>query len=112
MSDICWFTPAGVEMTDADWQMGFARTVGLFLNGKAITTPDDRGEPVVDDSFFLLFNAHSESIEFTLPSAQWGERWSKVIDTNDPIPDLRNHTEVLAGEPVRIEAHAVVVLKR
>lgn len=112
VSDICWFTPAGVEMTDSDWQMGFARTVGLFLNGKAITTPDDRGEPVVDDSFLLLFNAHSESIEFTLPSAQWGERWAKVIDTNDPIPDLRNHAESLAGEPVRIEAHAVMVLKR
>jgi isoamylase len=112
VSDICWFTPSGQEMTDSDWQMGFARTVGMFLNGKAITTPDDRGEPVIDDSFYLLFNAHSAPIDFTLPTEPWGDRWAKVIDTNDPIPDLRNHAEFHAGEHVTVESHAVVVLKR
>jgi glycogen operon protein len=112
VSDICWFTPAGQEMSDADWQIGFARTVGMFLNGKAITTPDDRGEPVVDDSFYLLFNAHTASIEFTLPTAQWGDRWAKVIDSNDPVPDLRNLGEFHAEEHVTIDAHSVVVLKR
>jgi glycogen operon protein len=112
VSDIAWFTPAGVEMTDEDWQIGYARTVAMFLNGKAIPTPDDRGEPIHDDSFYLLFNAHSEAIEFTLPAPAWGARWIKVIDTNDPVPDLREHSTVDAGDQVSVEAHAVVVLKR
>jgi pullulanase/glycogen debranching enzyme len=36
VSDIGWFKPDGHEMSDQDWQAGFARTVGVFLNGKAI----------------------------------------------------------------------------
>jgi glycogen operon protein len=99
-------------MTDDDWQAGFARTVGVFLNGKGIPTPDDRGEPITDDSFYLLFNAHNEQIEFTLPTCPWGDRWEKVIDTNEPVPDLREHREWNAGEQVKVEGHSVVVLRR
>ena len=99
-------------MTDEDWQIGYARTVGMFLNGKAIPTPDERGEPLLDDSFYLLFNAHYEVIEFTLPDAAWGQRWMKVIDTSDPVPDLREHNAVPAGTQVKVAAHSVMVLRR
>ena len=51
------------EMTDEDWDSGFGRSLAVFLNGKAIRSPDSRGEPVVDDSFLLLFNAHDEAID-------------------------------------------------
>ncbi len=67
VEDIGWFTPAGEWMTDEDWDSGFARSVAVFLNGDAIREPDARGEPVKDDSFFLLFNGHYEPIDFTLP---------------------------------------------
>jgi glycogen operon protein len=112
VSDIGWFTPAGNEMTDNDWQTSYARTVGMFLNGKAIPTPDDRGEPVLDDSFYLLFNAHSDALDFTLPTCPWGDRWTKVIDPNDPVPDLREHKTLNAGEKVTTAGHSVMVLKR
>src|ERR1700712_3561550 len=58
VADIVWFTPAGHEMSDDDWDSGFAKSLGVFLTGKAIRTPDARGEPVVDDSFLMLFNAY------------------------------------------------------
>src|SRR5690349_23291622 len=32
VSDIGWFTPAGTEMSDEDWQAGFAKSLGVFLN--------------------------------------------------------------------------------
>jgi isoamylase len=112
VSDIGWFTPHGAEMTDEDWQQGFARTVGVFLNGKGIPTPDERGEPILDDSFYLLFNAHHEAIPFILPTGPWGNRWQKVIDTNEPVPDLREHREWNAGEPVTVQAYSLVVLRR
>ena len=112
VSDIGWFKPDGEPMTDQDWTSTFARTLGVFLNGKAIPTPDHRGEPIVDDSFYLLFNAHHEPIPFKLPTCPWGDRWEKVIDTNEPVPDLRKHREWRAGEEVEVVGDAVVVLRR
>ncbi len=61
--------PAGAEMSDDDWRAGFAKSLGVFLNGRAIPSPNERGEPIVDDSFYLMFNAHHEPLEFTLPDA-------------------------------------------
>jgi isoamylase len=111
-TDIGWFKPDGELMTDADWQAGYARTVGVFLNGKGIPTPDQRGEPITDDSFYLLFSAHNEPMTFKLPTCPWGDRWEKVIDTNKPIPDLREHEEYKAGGDIWIQAHSVMVLRR
>ncbi|HXG59469.1 MAG TPA: glycogen debranching protein GlgX [Thermoanaerobaculia bacterium] len=112
VGDIGWFRPDGTEMTEQDWQSGFARSLGVFLNGRAIPTPDSRGEPIVDDSFYLLFNAHWEPIPFRLPKGPWGDRWVKVIDTNDPVPDLRGNDPLAAGETIVVPAHAMMVLRR
>ena len=68
---------------DDDWDAGFASSVGLFLNGDAITDRDRRGQRVTDDSFLLLFNAYHEPIDWTLPK-QWGEWWELMLDTSGP----------------------------
>jgi isoamylase len=112
VSDIGWFKPDGEEMTDGDWQEGFARTIGVFLNGKGIPTPDHRGEPITDDSFYILFNAHHEPLTFKLPTCPWGDNWETVIDTNQPVPDLRQHKEWKAGDEVGVQAYAMMVLRR
>ncbi|HEY2090441.1 MAG TPA: glycogen debranching protein GlgX [Thermoanaerobaculia bacterium] len=112
VSDIGWFKPDGTQMTDADWQNGFARSLGVFLNGSNIPTPDRRGEPIVDDSFYLLFNAWHEPLDFRLPPNDLGERWRKVMDTNDPVPDLRDRPEVHAGDNITVQGYAMTVLKR
>jgi len=82
--DIVWLTPAGEEMTMSDWGASYAKSLGVYLNGQAITEPDPRGEPVTDDRFLLLFNAHSEPVTFTLPSASLASSWEVVIDTASP----------------------------
>ena len=69
LPDIAWFTPAGEEMTEQDWDSGFGKCVTVFLNGEGITEADTRGERVTDDSFLLCLNAHYEDIEVTLPPA-------------------------------------------
>jgi isoamylase len=112
VSDIGWFKPDGEPMTDDDWQAGFARTVGVFLNGQGITTPDERGQTIVDDSFYLLFSAHHEALPFKLPTCPWGNRWEKVIDTNEPVPDLREHELSNAGDEVQVQAYSLIVLRR
>jgi len=112
LEDIGWFTPTGDWMTDEDWDSGFARSVAVFLNGEAIREPDSRGEPVTDDSFFLLFNGHYESISFCLPDLGAGERWAVEIDTHAPLLDTADLRSVKTGEAIDVEARSVLVLKK
>jgi glycogen operon protein len=83
VTDIGWFAPDGTEMTEEDWDSGFAKSVGVFLNGDAIPDPDPRGEKITDDSFLVLFNAHYERLPFTIPNRDWGDHWVVVLDTDD-----------------------------
>ncbi|HEX9352876.1 MAG TPA: glycogen debranching protein GlgX [Streptosporangiaceae bacterium] len=79
--DIAWFTPSGREMTDADWKTGYAKAMGVFLNGDAITEPDPRGDRVRGETFLLLFSADSQPARFTLPGEDFGRTWEVVLDT-------------------------------
>jgi isoamylase len=111
--DIGWFRPDGELMTDEDWRNGFAKSLGVFLNGDAIPSLDPRGERMVDDSFCVLFNGHHEPVPFHLPARpDWGERWVKCLDTSDLVPDGRNRETFEAGGEVPLEGRAVVVLMR
>ncbi|MGW7477719.1 glycogen debranching protein GlgX [Nonomuraea muscovyensis] len=109
LSDIAWLTPSGEEMTDADWNVGYAKSLAVFLNGDAITEPDRRGRPIRDDSFLLLFNAHHDTIAFTIPK-DYGDMWQTEIDTAMPIIlDIRLSR---AGEAVDVPGRSVRVLRR
>ncbi len=118
--DRAWATsagsrPAGTEMSDADWQAGFAKSLGVFLNGDAIPTPNERGERVVDDSFYIMFNAHHEALEFRLPPKAWGERWTQVLDTfesADEMSEERLGRQLSAGGAVQVQAWSLVLLRR
>ncbi|GAC1609314.1 MAG: glycogen debranching protein GlgX [Mycobacteriales bacterium] len=112
ISDIGWFTPGGEWMSEEDWDSGFAKSVAVFLNGEGIREPDVRGERIVDDSFFLLFNGHHEPIEFLLPDLGAAERWHVAIDTAAPmLVDAESRT-VKTGEAVEVDARSVLVLQR
>jgi glycogen operon protein len=112
VGDIGWFKTNGEQMAEEDWKTGFARSLGVFLNGKGIPTPDSHGDAMVDDSFYILFNAHQEGLDFKLPTGPWGELWVEAIDTNDPVPDLRGQRQIRAGDAVRVESHSMMVLRR
>ena len=68
LPDIAWFAPDGSEMSDEDWDSGFAKSIAVYLNGHGIPDLDERGQRVTDDSFVLCFNAHYEPIDFVLPA--------------------------------------------
>jgi glycogen operon protein len=112
IEDIAWFTPAGEEMDHDDWDSGFAKSVTVFLNGEGIREPNARGEKVVDDSFFLIFNGHHEPIEFTLPDLGAGERWQVEIDTAAPMLGDAETQSAKSGEPVQVDARSVQVLRK
>jgi glycogen operon protein len=113
--DIGWFAPDGTEMSQEDWDAGFAKSLGLYLNGDAIPTLDARGEPIKDDSFLVLFNASEELLDFTVPPL-WGERWSVVLDTYEALPPSlvpeADQRLAKSGEWVPVESRSLVVLRR
>ncbi|HEY9667790.1 MAG TPA: glycogen debranching enzyme, partial [Coleofasciculaceae cyanobacterium] len=84
VSDIAWFNPDGKKMTQEQWDVGYAKSLGVFLNGVGITAVGPRGERIIDDDFILLFNAHYDTIEFAIPSAIKDKQWMVVIDTKEP----------------------------
>ncbi len=78
----------------------------------AARTPASRAPRPSSICFYILFNAHWEAIPFTLPTCGWGERWVKVVDTDEPVPDLREQRQQRAGEAVEVEGHSMMVLRR
>ncbi len=111
VSDVGWFNPDGVQMTEDHWGEGCARSLGVFLNGKAIPHPDARGRRITDESFYLLFNAHHEPLAFRLPRGPWGRRWVAVLDTRQERVEEDDRVWD-AGEEVEVEARSLMVLRR
>jgi isoamylase len=109
VTDLAWFRPDGTAMSDDDWDAGPARSIGVFLNGSAIPETDGLGQRIEDDTFLLLFNAHHEAIDFTLPDETFGERWLKVLDTDDALTEGE---QLKGSEPLRVEARSVALLRR
>jgi glycogen operon protein len=109
MDDIGWFSPDGTEMSEEDWDAGFAKSLGVFLNGQAIPTIDQRGEPMTGDSFLVLFNAHFEPIDFAIPEGPFGEAWVKELDTSTGFVD--EGEPVKAGDRLAVADRSVVVLR-
>ncbi len=110
VTDIGWFNPDGGEMTETQWKEGFAKSIGIFLNGEEIPSPDERGQRVTDDSLLLLFNAHHDLMPFTLPADRWGDEWTVEIDTNEPLSE--GSRSYKAGQDILVEGRSVVVLRR
>ena len=110
LGDIAWFTPAGTEMADRDWEAGFAKSLSVFLNGDAISEPGTRGERIRDDSFLLLFNASEIDLPFTIPPAGYGERWAREFDTAGPAsPD---NGDSKAGDRLMVASRSIQLLRR
>jgi glycogen operon protein len=110
-TDIAWLNPGGDEMTEQQWNDGYAKSIGVFLNGDEIATPGPHGERITDDSFLLLFNAHHEPKNFIVPLGNFGRSWNVVIDTNQPLLD-EGELSYKAGEGIELEARSLVVLRR
>ncbi|HEY9603986.1 MAG TPA: glycogen debranching protein GlgX [Allocoleopsis sp.] len=112
ISDIAWFNSDGTEMTDEQWDVGYAKSIGVFLDGNQLPSPGPQGERLRDDSFLLFFNAHYETIEFALPTVFGLEKkqWMVEIDTKEPrfIKEEKIYTD---GQAVPVVARSLVVLR-
>jgi glycogen operon protein len=111
LPDVWWFRPDGRRVTRTDWEDREAHVLGVFLNGEEIADTGPHGEPVRDDSFVLLINAHFEDVEFTLPVRRFGAAWEHELSTDDP--GLPSGAERFAARGrVMVPSRSVRLLRR
>ena len=107
LPDAWWFRADGRRMTQRDWTSPETQTLGVFLNGREIHERTPRGEPLFDDSFLVIFNAHSEPVVFTLPTRRFGSRWQVELATGE-APDDPLEARAL----VAVQEHSLMLLRR
>ena len=108
IKDIYWVKPDGEEMSDADWQAGNARTLGMVLPGDQITEMNEVGMRIVGDTFAIFFNASSELVDFRIGTRRRDVRWTCILDTAVADAQVRTfvHTSVFPLQP-----HSLVILR-
>ncbi|WP_454616032.1 glycogen debranching protein GlgX [Bradyrhizobium cenepequi] len=86
VKDVTWLAPSGEEMTVEQWQDGNVRCFGMLLDGRAQETGIKRRGS--DATLLLIYNAHFDVVNFTLPKVPEGQHWQGLIDTNQPEGQL------------------------
>ena len=111
VKDISWFKADGKEMSDEDWNSGYAKSLALRLAGDAIGETDDKGRTIVDDTLLILINAHHASLTFTLPAHRRFVRWQPILDTSCAIGSERTVARFKGGDRYDVDARSIVMLK-
>lgn len=108
VTDIAWFLPDGIEMQDHNWDEDFAKSLAVFLNGRGIKSRDNKGRKIIDDSFYIIFNAHYAGLDYKLPPAKYGIEWHEIINTSDAsLQELKRYFPL---ENIHVAGRSVVVL--
>lgn len=111
VKDLSWFRPDGKEMTDEDWNAGYARSLALRLAGDAISETDEKGRPIVGDTLLILLNAHHAPLAFTLPAHKRSIRWCPLLDTACTTQGEKSVTCFKGGEHYKMEARSIALLR-
>jgi len=108
VTDIAWFLPDGIEMQDHNWDEDFAKSLAVFLNGRGIKSRDNKGRKIIDDNFYIIFNAHYAGLDYKLPPAKYGIEWHEIINTSDSsLQELKRYFPL---ENIHVAGRSVVVL--
>jgi isoamylase len=108
--DVMWFNPGGNEMSEKDWSLPLARCLGMMLSGDTIDVLSFQGEPIRDDTFLFLMNAHYETISFLLPG-QENIEWQLLIDTATESGFLAEPKSFPSGDELPVIDRGVCLLK-
>jgi isoamylase len=110
VKDVMWFNPGGNEMSDEEWGSPFVRCIGVLLSGDTIDVLNFEGEPIRDETFLFLINAHFEPIVFVLPGQEHLE-WMLILDTAEEHGFLPEPAKFASGDDVEVIGRGVKLLK-
>jgi len=108
--DVMWFNPGGSEMSEEEWASRFVRCLGMLLSGDTMDVLNFEGEPIRDDTFLLLVNAHYEPIPFVLPGQEHIE-WQLILDTMQTEGFLTEERKFASGDDLDLGGRATCLLR-
>src|SRR3954470_7377034 len=108
--DLAWFNPDGRQLTTSDWFDTNLRTVGMYLDGRAIRHRDEFGRRVVDESYLVWLHAGAEAVTVTLPGPPWGDGYELALSTEYPT-GVPPRPAVVAPGPVELPGRSVWLLR-
>ena len=79
----------------------------MLLNGRAGPAIGTDGIPIEDDLLLIIFNAHHDVVEFTLPALPLEGQWTRVLDTSR-ADDARD--ALVMGATMPINGRSLVLL--
>jgi isoamylase len=98
VKDVTWLNAAGTEMTQAQWQDGNLRALGIWFSK----------QNTLQGRLLLLVNAGDGDLTFTLPPSPAIEPWICQFDT---AQDTRESKSLGQAREYRLEASSVALLE-
>jgi glycogen operon protein len=107
VKDVTWISASGSEMEEQEWNDGNTRCFGMLVDGRAQPTGIHKlGE---DATLLIVFNAHFDLVNFTLPDIPGSDVWSLLIDTN--VPKDTPESDFHAGDVYGVTARSLLLFR-
>ncbi len=112
IEDIAWFKFDGQHMREEDWQHDYAKSFGVFINGREMCSRSSFGRQFIDDSFYVIFNAYHGYINYKLPSEGYAKDWTLILDTSKDkvITEDYEGKIYLAGDTIIVHDYSILLL--
>jgi glycogen operon protein len=82
----------------------------MLLSGDTIDVLTFEGQPVRDQTFLLLMNAHYEPIDFVLPGSEKLE-WELLVDTTDENGFLKKPKMFASGDDFAVQDRSTCLFR-
>ena len=76
--DVTWINPSGEEMRAQAWGESALNCFAMLIDGRVHRSFEDE----IAGTLLIVLNGHYEPVDFTLPRAARGEKWSLLMDTS------------------------------
>lgn len=104
LNDIQWLNPDGTSMSETEWHDPNTRWLAMVL-GEAqhttLTTPQAEAKALM-----VIFNAHTEAVEFNLPPVGADVGWRRLLSTAEDIdtttPSAKLHRLAVVERSVEV----------
>jgi glycogen operon protein len=106
VKDVTWINANGSEMEDVHWGDSGMRCFGMLIDGRAQATGvRQQGK---DATLLMIINVHHDVVDFKLPCCVGGERWTRMIDTNEEecVAEIKPFA---AGDVYRVTSRSLLL---
>ena len=101
--DVSWINANGGEMEASHWKDASMKCFGMLLDGRAQKTGiRKQGQ---DETVLIVMNSYEGLVDFTLPEASAGSKWTLLISTD--IPDSASGAELSFGALYQVSGRSL-----